>query len=54
MPIRITPPALPSWNSGTSALSGAITPSMTLAVNYVGNESHFIVNSGSPARNARG
>ncbi len=27
---------------------------MTLAVNYVGNESHFIVNSGNTGANARG
>ena len=32
----------------------SITPSMTLAVNYVGDESHFIINSGSTGANARG
>jgi hypothetical protein len=32
----------------------AITPTMTAAVNYVGNESHFIVNSGTTGGNARG
>ena len=32
----------------------AITPSMTVAVNYVGNESHFIINSGTTGANARG
>jgi hypothetical protein len=32
----------------------AITRNMTLALNYVGNESHFIVNSGTTGSNARG
>ena len=32
----------------------AITQDMTLAINYVGNESHFIVNSGTTGGNARG
>ena len=32
----------------------AITPSMTASLNYVGNESHFIVNSGTTGGNARG
>ncbi len=32
----------------------AITPSMTLGLNYVGNESHFIINSGSTGGNGRG
>lgn len=31
-----------------------ITNDMTLAVNYVGNESHFIINSGTTGANARG
>jgi hypothetical protein len=32
----------------------ALTQNMTLAVNYVGNESHFIINSGTTGGNARG
>lgn len=32
----------------------AITPSMTLGLNYVGNESHFIINSGTTGGNGRG
>jgi hypothetical protein len=31
-----------------------LTQDLTLAVNYVGNESHFIINSGSTGSNARG
>ncbi|MGA7339411.1 MAG: TonB-dependent receptor, partial [Terracidiphilus sp.] len=44
-------PELELYNFG---LERAITPSMTLALNYVGNESHFIVNSGTTGANARG
>ena len=44
-------PEMEMYNLG---IERAITPSMTLAVNYVGNESHFIVNSGTTAGNARG
>ena len=44
-------PELELWNFG---IERALTPSMTLAMNYVGNESHFIVNSGSTGANARG
>jgi Carboxypeptidase regulatory-like domain len=44
-------PELVLYNFG---IERAITPTMTLAVNYVGNESHFIINSGSTGGNARG
>ena len=44
-------PELELYNLG---FERAITPSMTLAINYVGNESHFIVNSGTTGGNARG
>ena len=32
----------------------SLTPDLTLSVNYAGNESHFIVNSGTTGSNARG
>jgi hypothetical protein len=32
----------------------AITPNMTLSVDYMGNESHFIINSGTNGSNPRG
>ncbi len=44
-------PELELYNFGVER---GITPSMTLALNYVGNESHFIVNSGTTGSNARG
>jgi len=44
-------PELELFNFG---IEHSITPNMTLAVNYVGNESHFIVNSGTTGSNARG
>jgi hypothetical protein len=44
-------PELELYNLG---FERAITNDMTLAVNYVGNESHFIVNSGTTGSNARG
>jgi hypothetical protein len=44
-------PELVLWNFG---IERSITPSMTLSLNYVGNESHFIVNSGTTGGNARG
>ncbi len=44
-------PELVLWNFG---IERAITSSMTAAINYVANESHFIVNSGSTGGNARG
>lgn len=44
-------PELEMYNFGVER---GITNSMTLAVNYVGNESHFIVNSGTTGGNARG
>jgi hypothetical protein len=44
-------PELVLWNFG---LERAITSSMTAGLNYVGNESHFIINSGSTGANARG
>ncbi len=40
------------WNFG---IERSITPDLTLGVNYAGNESHFIVNSGNHRHgNARG
>jgi hypothetical protein len=44
-------PELVLYNFG---FERAITTTMTAAVNYVGNESHFIINSGSTGGNARG
>jgi hypothetical protein len=44
-------PEIVLWNFG---FERAITPSMTAAINYVGDESHFIVNSGTTGGNARG
>jgi hypothetical protein len=44
-------PTLEMYNAG---FERAITPNMTLAVNYMGNESHFIINSGTTGGNARG
>jgi len=44
-------PEIIMYNFG---IERAITSDMTLAVNYVGNESHFIVNSGSTGSNAHG
>jgi hypothetical protein len=44
-------PELVLWNFG---IERAVTPSMTMSINYVGNESHFIVNSGTTGGNARG
>ena len=44
-------PELVMYNFG---IERGITSDLTLAVNYVGNESHFIVNSGSTGSNARG
>jgi hypothetical protein len=44
-------PELVMFNLGVER---SITQNMTLAVNYMGNESHFIINSGSTGGNARG
>jgi hypothetical protein len=44
-------PELEMFNAG---FERSITPTMTLAVNYVGNESHFIIDSTSAGANARG
>ena len=44
-------PEIVLWNFG---FERAVTPSMTVAINYVGDESHFIVNSGTTGANARG
>jgi len=44
-------PELEMYNFG---FERGITRNMTLAVNYVGNESHFIINSGTTGSNARG
>ena len=44
-------PVIELWNFG---IERSITPDITLGVNYAGNESHFIVNSGTTGSNARG
>jgi hypothetical protein len=44
----------PDFNFYNAGIERAITPSMTLAVNYVGNESHHLINSTSGGANARG
>lgn len=44
-------PQIVLWNFG---FERSITPDTTLGVNYVGNESHFIINSGTTGSNARG
>jgi hypothetical protein len=44
-------PQIILWNFG---LERSITPDLTLGINYAGNESHFIVNSGTTGANARG
>jgi hypothetical protein len=44
-------PELEMFNAG---FERGITQNLTLAVNYVGNESHFIINSGTTGGNARG
>ncbi len=44
-------PELEMYNFG---IERNITSNITLALNYVGNESHFIVNSGTTGSNARG
>jgi len=44
-------PELEFYNIG---IERELTQNMTLAVNFVGNESHFIINSGSTGGNARG
>jgi hypothetical protein len=44
-------PQIILWNFG---FERTITPDLTLGVNYAGNESHFIVNSGTTGSNARG
>jgi hypothetical protein len=44
-------PEISMYNLGVER---GITKDLTLAVNYVGNESHFIVNSGTTGSNARG
>ena len=44
-------PEFVMWNAG---FERSITPDMTLSINYVGNESHFIINSGTNGSNPRG
>jgi len=44
-------PEMEMYNFG---FERGITADMTLAINYMGNESHFIINSGSTGGNARG
>lgn len=44
-------PELELYNFG---IERSITSNMTFAANYVGNESHFIINSGTTGSNARG
>ena len=45
------PPELELFNFG---IERGITSNLTFAANYVGNESHFIINSGTTGSNARG
>jgi hypothetical protein len=44
----------PDFNFYNLGFERAITPSLTIAVNYVGNESHHLVNSTSGGANPRG
>jgi len=44
-------PEIVMFNAG---IQHSITPNMTIAVDYMGNESHFIINSGTNGSNARG
>lgn len=44
-------PEIELWNLG---FERSLTPNLTLGVNYSGNESHFIINSGTTGSNARG
>ena len=44
-------PTIVMFNAG---FQRAITPNMTVAVDYMGNESHFIINSGTNGSNPRG
>jgi Carboxypeptidase regulatory-like domain/TonB dependent receptor len=44
-------PTIEMFNAG---FQRAITPNLTLAIDYMGNESHFIINSGTNGSNARG
>jgi hypothetical protein len=44
-------PTIEMFNAG---FQRAITSNMTLSVDYMGNESHFIINSGTNGSNARG
>jgi hypothetical protein len=44
----------PEFTFYNFGIERAITKDMTLAVNYVGNESHFVINSTSSGSNARG
>lgn len=44
-------PVVELWNFGVER---SITNDMTLGINYAGNESHFIINSGTTGSNARG
>ncbi len=44
-------PTIELWNFG---FERTLTQDLTLGVNYAGNESHFIINSGTTGGNARG
>jgi hypothetical protein len=44
----------PEFSFYNAGIERAITQDMTLAINYVGNESHFLINSTSGGANARG
>jgi hypothetical protein len=44
----------PEFTFYNAGIQRAITKDMTLAVNYVGNQSHFLINSTSGGANARG
>jgi hypothetical protein len=44
-------PTITMWNVG---FQRQLTPNLTLSVDYMANESHFIINSGTNGANARG
>ncbi|MGD0683387.1 MAG: carboxypeptidase regulatory-like domain-containing protein [Terracidiphilus sp.] len=44
-------PTIVMYNAG---IQRQLTPNLTLSVDYMGNESHFIINSGTNGANARG
>ncbi len=44
----------PEFNFYNAGIQRAITKDMTIAINYVGDQSHFLINSTSSGANARG